>query len=225
VEVIGQHILEANAPESVVIALNAPWGAGKSSFLNLLEQKISPTPQADGTPRSDEDTKPIVVRFNPWHYTNVDQLVRMCFGELARGIGTAGRRDIGKKIGDLSRAAGSLAVVFSSGAGGLLKDAGAALKDEKSLPELKRELDKLLPDLAQRVVIFVDDIDRLERDALRLLFRMIRLNADFSNVTYVLAFDRLVVERNLDEDDGIVGGHGGPRESGRHLGGPRPRPG
>jgi hypothetical protein len=31
------------------------------------------------------------------------------------------------------------------------------------------------------------------------------LNADFSNVTYVLAFDRLVVEKYLDEENGIRG--------------------
>lgn len=34
---------------------------------------------------------------------------------------------------------------------------------------------------------------------------MVRLNADFPNVTYVLAFDRLVVERNLDEENGVRG--------------------
>jgi predicted KAP-like P-loop ATPase len=34
---------------------------------------------------------------------------------------------------------------------------------------------------------------------------MVRLNADFPNVIYVLAFDRLVVERNLDDENGIRG--------------------
>ncbi|MFO0726474.1 MAG: P-loop NTPase fold protein [Myxococcota bacterium] len=207
VEVIGDHIVHSYAPESVVVALNAPWGAGKSSFLNLLEQKLVAA-QADEAAEKGEGwspDRPIVVRFNPWLYTDVDQLVRMFFGELARGIGTAARREIGKKIGELLNVAGSLAAVFSSGAGGLLKEAGGALKQDRSLPQLKLELDKLLPELEQPVVIFIDDIDRLERDALRLLFRMIRLNADFPNITYVLAFDRLVVERNLDEENGIRG--------------------
>ena len=130
----------------------------------------------------------------------------MFFHEVARAIGTASRGELGKKIGALLQVQpGSLAAVFSSAAGGVLKDAGAVLHAEKGLPELKQELDKLLPDLVRRVVVFVDDIDRLERDVLRLLFRMIRLNADFPNVTYVLAFDRLVVERNLDEVNGIRG--------------------
>ncbi len=86
-----------------------------------------------------------------------------------------------------------------------MKEADGALEVEKSLPTIKHELDNLIPQLGQRVVVFVDDIDRLERDTMRLLFRMIRLNADFANVTYVLAFDRIVVEKNLDEPHGIRG--------------------
>jgi predicted KAP-like P-loop ATPase len=201
VEVIAGHILATNAPESVVIALNAPWGAGKSSFLNLLEERLNP----DNDDEKKKGDEPIIIRFNPWHYGSIEQLVRMFFAELARGIGTAGRQELAKKIGKLLDAAGSLTAVFSSGAGSLLKDAGKALKKNKSLPELKEQLDKLLPELNQRVVVFIDDIDRLERDVLRLLFRMVRLNADFSNVTYVLAFDRLVVEKYLDEENGIRG--------------------
>lgn len=201
VDVIGRHILATCAPESVVIALNAPWGAGKSSFLNLLEARLGPEEATEEEPQG----LPIVIRFNPWHYGSVEQLVRMFFGELARGIGKAGREDLGKKIGDLLNAAGAIASAFSSGAGSLLKDAGNALKGDKGLPEIKANLDKLLPELNRRVVVFVDDIDRIEPDVLRLLFRTVRLNADFPNVTYVLAFDRLVVERNLDEEKGIRG--------------------
>jgi predicted KAP-like P-loop ATPase len=100
----------------------------------------------------------------------------MFFGELARGIGRAKRQELGKKIGDLLNAAGAVASVFSSEAGSLLKEAGKALKEDKGLPELKAQLDKLLPELHQRVVVFVDDIDRLERDVLRLLFRGLQQN-------------------------------------------------
>ena len=54
--------------------------------------------------------------------------------------------------------------------------------------------------VSRPIVVFVDDIDRLEANATKLLFRMVRLNANFPNVVYVLAFDRHHVERCLDSD-------------------------
>ena len=41
VEAIARHIMSTETRESMVIALNAPWGAGKTSFLNLLEERAS----------------------------------------------------------------------------------------------------------------------------------------------------------------------------------------
>ena len=64
VAMIAQHILAMDGSESVVIALNAPWGAGKSSFLNLLEDDLT----NDGSSDDCRNDGPIVVRFNPWHF-------------------------------------------------------------------------------------------------------------------------------------------------------------
>ena len=127
----------------------------------------------------------------------------MFFAELSRGIGTSGKtkKRIAKLLttfGSFVSAAGSV-VPVAGGAGAALRTVGTALQTEKSLHQTKTELDGLLKDLDQRVIVFVDDIDRVERDVTRLLFRMVRLNANLPNVTYVLAFDRLVVERKLNE--------------------------
>ena len=37
------------------------------------------------------------------------------------------------------------------------------------------------------------------------MFRLVRLNVDFANMTYVLAFERLVIERNFEEENGVLG--------------------
>ena len=52
-KVIAGHILATDGRESVVIGLNAPWGAGKSSFLNLLEERLT----SDGPGSEKESTK------------------------------------------------------------------------------------------------------------------------------------------------------------------------
>lgn len=203
VEVIARHILATRAPESIVIGLNAPWGAGKSSFLNLLEAKLVPTAHKGNS--DDRDAALSIVRLNPWHYGSIDQLVRIFFAELTRAISASANRKLAKKIGEALHAVGSLVSVFHSGAGDLMKEGGGKLTTEKSLPTLKSELGALLRELGHPIIVFIDDIDRVERKVLRLLFRMVRINADFPNVTYVLAFDRSVVEKNLDEKNGVCG--------------------
>lgn len=192
---IADHIRGFHSPEPIVLAINAPWGAGKSSFLNLLEERL-----CDGGEQA-----PIVVRFNPWHFNNLDELVRAFFVELALGIGAGTKAAFAKEVASLLTAMGALVGVVSSGGAKLFKTIAEDLANQQSLPTLKAELNELLKRLPRRVVVFIDDIDRLERDALRLLFRLVRLNADFQNTTYVLAFDRLVVERHLDDDSGIRG--------------------
>ena len=50
----------------------------------------------------------------------------------------------------------------------------------------------------------MDDIDRLARNEIREVFKLVRLIARFPNIIYVLAFDRLMVEKALREP-GISG--------------------
>ena len=64
---------------------------------------------------------------------------------------------------------------------------------------------KELRRLDRRIFILIDDVDRLDQESMRYMFRLIRLNADFDSVTYVLAFDRNVVESVLEMEQGVSG--------------------
>lgn len=69
---------------SMVIALNAPWGAGKSSLLNLLEERLVSS-------EGEQATSPIILRFNPWNFATLDQLIVKFFDELGVAVGQKGR--------------------------------------------------------------------------------------------------------------------------------------
>jgi hypothetical protein len=71
----------------------------------------------------------------------------------------------------------------------------------ESVRETRQRVEKALRDAGRRIVVVVDDIDRLDGDEIRLMFKMVRLVADFPNVSYVLAFDRPRVERALGNED------------------------
>lgn len=67
----------------------------------------------------------------------------------------------------------------------------------KSVGEVKRELHVLLGALGQNVLVVVDDIDRLTPNGIRTVFQLVKANADFPNLVYLLLFQREIVERAL----------------------------
>jgi hypothetical protein len=50
-----------------------------------------------------------------------------------------------------------------------------------------------------RVLVVVDDLDRIERNQIRDMVRLIKLVGDFPNVTYLLSYDRAPVERAVGD--------------------------
>lgn len=80
--------------------------------------------------------------------------------------------------------------------GRLLNWLGADLSNAP-LDEVREDLEARLRKLERPLVIFVDDIDRLESDQIRLLFRQIKVNANLPNLLFVLLFQPSIVERAL----------------------------
>lgn len=77
--------------------------------------------------------------------------------------------------------------------------------NEKSINETKKDIIEILKERSQKLLIVIDDIDRLSTQEIRQIFRIIRTNADFPNTIYLLAFDREVIEKNLEVQEGISG--------------------
>ena len=75
----------------------------------------------------------------------------------------------------------------------------------QSLSEVKKELTELLRELKKPVFVVIDDIDRLSPEEIKLLFQLVKANADFPNLVYLLLFQRDVVEKGLENITGIDG--------------------
>lgn len=61
-----------------------------------------------------------------------------------------------------------------------------------------KELSQEFAKLHQRVLVVVDDVDRLSTDELQSLLRVVRLLGRFNNVHYLLAYDHDSVEQTLE---------------------------
>lgn len=121
-------------------------------------------------------------------------------------------RAFGTVSGGLSkalRAAGTAGVPFADLIGtGIEKfgDAAGSAFPSTSLSKRKAELVEALRLLPRRIVVFVDDLDRLEPREASEVLRLIRAVADFPNVIYVMSYDVEVVSQTLQKalqvDDG-----------------------
>ena len=80
----------------------------------------------------------------------------------------------------------------------------------KDIAKLKDEVSSALQKQPRRILVIVDDIDRLTSEEIRQMFRTIKAVADFPRVTYLLAFDKEVVARSLAAlQGGLWGGLSG----------------
>lgn len=197
----------ASAGQSgVVMALTGPWGSGKTSLLNLIDERLGELP----------DT--IVVRFNPWYFSGTEQLLQHFFSEMG---GQLEEKSVKlKEVGAWLKRYGALltplrfvpvAGAWAEAAGKAAEAVGASImRDEESLQKQHGELSRRLAESRQRVVVMVDDIDRLEDDEIKQVMRLVRLVGDFDNVVYLLAFDAGHVAA-------VLGDANGPDEGRRYL--------
>ena len=95
-----------------------------------------------------------------------------------------------------------LAFDFSNSAKGLAKGIGKRLKGNDSIDSKKERINNVLGDLALPLIIFVDDVDRLDIGEIQSLFKLIKLTADFNNLIYVIAFDDEMVSKALAKNYG-----------------------
>jgi hypothetical protein len=63
----------------------------------------------------------------------------------------------------------------------------------------KKAIVNLLKKQKDRILIVIDDIDRLNNDQIRQVFQLVTAVANFPNVTYLLSFDKEIVVNALAE--------------------------
>lgn len=150
----------------VVVAVTGEWGSGKSSVLNLVDERIR-----------EKYADAVVVRFNPWLVSARADLIAEFLTELTASIQH-----------DLDAASGEHLVEHLAHYAQHLA-AGPARATSSSLHARRRHLFEALEDLASPVVVLVDELDRVDDQAIRTMAQIVRSIADFPSISYLLAYD------------------------------------
>lgn len=75
-----------------------------------------------------------------------------------------------------------------------------ARSSELTLEKLKQSLTSDLRMLAKPLLVIIDDIDRLSQEETRMVFQLVKANADFPNIVYLLLFQQDIVECRLTDE-------------------------
>lgn len=188
--------------DGLVLALYGPWGSGKSTVLGYVDHYIG---------QLSEENQPVVVPFNPWWFSGQENLARAFLGQLQAVLPSRSEKfkKLGDLLGDFAESVGGL-IDLSGVTGGVAGKLGKFIgkwtkRKPKDVPALKSEISTILKEVKKRILVVIDDIDRLTPDETRQLFTVIKALADFPNVVYLLAFDRDVAVRAIEQQSGLPG--------------------
>lgn len=201
---VTQVLKRVSSDAGLVTSVEGAWGSGKSSLLAMVEELLNAEP---------EDLRPVIVHFNPWLIGDRDALLRQFLASVAKAVKLTDHAKEGKRVAKelktYSKAFDVLKLVpgaepWASIVKSVMESVGnasEAIFDYKT-PDVeahKQSLDKALRKFPRRIIVLLDDLDRLYPAEAFEMVRIIKAVGDLPNIGYVLAWDEKYVSTALDK--------------------------
>ncbi len=162
--------------------IDAPWGSGKTSFINLMKNHL----------KSDKKPK-IIIDFNPWLYATKKDLVTAFFDELSKTLKLYDT-SLAKNLIDYSKLLSAFGTSETKMISSLLE---LTQNDNSPLQEKKQQISAAIKVIKRRIIVFIDDLDRLEADEILEMMKLIRNVSDFPFMYIIAAYDKTYVVKCL----------------------------
>lgn len=160
----------------------APWGNGKTSFLYMLKEHIDNNWAGDV----------VTISFHPWKYGKSSNLTYLFFEELSKSLApysTSFSYDIIR----YARTVSSIENSTTKFLGSILGCFASPIVEEQY-----EDLKKKISNMQRKIVVFIDDIDRLESKEIEELFRLVRNTSNLPFMYFVIAYDKKYVVDSLN---------------------------
>jgi predicted KAP-like P-loop ATPase len=197
-ENLAQKLLDSKTRiSSTAIGIVAPWGYGKSSILNLMKKELE---------RDLDKNKLLIFDFNPWIYSKRSNLTSEYINTLENKIAPIkeGWQTTTKAINEYRKALTPILSMLNKGIAPMIKanvpfgetvwetlknfiSLNLEAKTNKNLEDCKDAINSSLE--GKKVIVFIDDIDRLPANEVMDILRMVKSICNFTNCVYVLAYD------------------------------------
>ncbi|WP_299134536.1 P-loop NTPase fold protein [uncultured Tenacibaculum sp.] len=180
-EEISNIIKSNNFDKSFSIGITGHWGSGKSSLLSIVKDHLK------------NEKNIVLVDFKPFHNHNQNEIIEYFFDifkdQLRKYDGTLSNKiiDYAKKLNE----------VYEN------KTFGTIINNifdynNKSSDTLYIEINKSIKKINKKFVIFIDDLDRLQKEEIFHVLRLIRSTANFYNTFFITAIDKTQIIKQLN---------------------------
>lgn len=175
---------------SINISIAGDWGYGKTVFINYIKKNL-------------DDSQCICIDFNPWITPANVSITEMFFDSIKSSLSRY-NSDLSKRIGEYSQSIWRESSEENHISRIVKLIMGIFISDinKKSILEQKREINQSIIRIRKKIVVFVDDLDRLTSKEILDVFGLIRNTADFNNTFFVVSLDKKYVREILDKDMG-----------------------
>ncbi len=213
---LGDELILAEAPK--VYGVHGEWGSGKTSFLCQLQYYISGScnrlkdkPDKSAVKHASLPT----IWFEAWHYQHEPSPVVALLHEIRNQLSLTSKT--WNKIKKLSEVQVKSLLLGLEGLTKYIGVKASAVQTEGeawekrhfetplTTQEIRKQLEHVIGqvlDKGQKLVIFIDDLDRCESSAAFRLLEGLKVYLNMSNCIYVLGMDQRQVERIIAKELG-----------------------
>ena len=175
-QVMEQGVLSEH--RSYSIAITAPWGCGKTSFMNLLKKELEPQ-------------RWITIDFNPRASHHADDIQADFLNQLSEALSIYYPRfsrliDKYIQLLGLSKTTAPLLALYN-------------LFHRHSSEELRSDIIDIIRLTGKRLAVFIDDLDRLNCDEMMEVFKLIDKNASFPHTVFASGYDKRYLHKTLEK--------------------------
>lgn len=208
-KLLAETIANLDKADTFTVGVFGKWGSGKTSVVKMMLQALEKQQDC-----ANENDKIIVVHFEPWNFTDTNQLLNQFFARLSnefRRKGDKGLKAVGDALEKYSDAFTLAELIPDFGIKGSLisffgKNGAAAVGkflkqrvDASDVQSQKEYVIRLLEKQKSKILVVIDDIDRLSNEQIRQVFQLVTSVAKFPNTTYLLVFDKDIVVKALEQ--------------------------
>jgi len=180
-----ETVLASGSNSGLVYGIDGPWGTGKTSFVNMAQDHW----------RKQAAEEVVIFRFEPLRYAGdpdlADRFIRDLSQEIQRQLFVPEFRPAASRYSRMVKGKADFSFL------------GFKLALEPSaetIDELLDDIDAVLQRIKRRVIVIVDDLDRLDAKAVNNVLFTIRRTFKLTRAAYILCYDTEILAALKDDE-------------------------